>query len=147
MFLWHGTYSDCKDEILKDNMIKCFTSTNDTTQEVNELFEANIGYNPRENCIYCSGDTESANGFDYAFKIDTNNLNTNKLFVGDYRLIDDVLCSFDNDEIIKLLQQYTDTLITFDEYLHNKHSYLDRDVWELEFLYFDNIKVSYKDLD
>lgn len=147
MFLWHGTYFDCKDNILKDKMLKCCNKIGETTKELNDLFETHIRVNPRKNCIYFSGDSESADGFDYAFKVDTCNLNTDKLFVGDYRLLDDVLCSMDNDEIIKLLQQYKDTLIRFDEYLNNTHNYLNRDIWELEFLYFDNVKVTSKNLD
>lgn len=147
MFLWHGTYFDSKDNILKDKMLKCGNKVGETTKELNDLFEARIGFNPRKNCIYFSGDTESTNAFDYAFKIDTNNLNTDKLFVGDYYLLDEVFLSEDDTEITKLLQQYNDTLVKFEDYLKNTHNYLNRDIWELEFLYFDDVKVTINNLD
>lgn len=112
MFLWHGTCFDYKDKILKDNMIMCCAKANEITQELNDLFEAHVGNNPRQNCIYFSRDTELAYAFEYAFKIDTTNLNTHKLFVGDYYLLDEVCLSEDDAQTTKLLQQYKDTLIT-----------------------------------
>lgn len=141
MFLWHGTYWDFKEDILKTKKLSCRGEVGETTKEINDLFETKLGFNPRENCVYFSGDNESTYGFDCAFMVDTNNLNAKKLFVGDYQLIDEVLMSDDDTEISKLLQKYSNTLIPFEDYLKNKHNYLNRDIWELEFLYFDDIEI------
>lgn len=147
MFLWHGTYSDCKKEILKDKRLKCSTVSYGDTKEINEFFENHIGFNPRKNCIYFSGDTECADGYEIAFKVNTDDLDLNKLFVGDFSLLNDIYMDIDNKEVIKSYQKYCDTLISYEDYLNNVHNYLDRDIWELEFLYFDDIQVTEKNLD
>lgn len=146
MYLWHGTYDDFKDEIIEDGMLKC-NKINETTNEIDDMFIKALGFNPRENCIYFSGDTESAMGYDLAFRIETDDLDTEKLYVGDYRVLDDVLCSENCDEQNKLLKQYNETLVSFDEYMNNANGYLERDIWELEFLYFDDVYVTELDLD
>lgn len=62
-------------------------------------------------------------------------------------MLDEVFLSEDDTEITKLLQQYNDTLVKFEDYLKNTHNYLNRDIWELEFLYFDDVKVTINNLD
>lgn len=115
--------------------------------EYDELFIKYLGFTPRKNCVYFSGDTESANGYDFAFKVDINDLDLDKLYVGDFRILDDVMCALDEKEQEILIKKYKDTLVSFDEYINNAHGYLERNVWELEFLYFDDVYVSKEDLD
>lgn len=146
MFLWHGTYEEYKDDIIKDGLIKR-SKIDSTTMEYDELFIKYLGFTPRENCVYFSGDTESANGYDFAFKVNINDLDLDRLYVGDFRLLDDVMCTSDEKEQEILIKKYKDTLVSFDEYMNNAHGYLERSIWELEFLYFNDVYVSEEDLD
>lgn len=146
MFLWHGTYEEYKDEIIKDGLIRC-NRTDSTTEEYDDFFIKVLGYTPRKNYVYFSGHTDCANAYDFAFKVNTRDLDTSKLFIGDYRILDDLMGTLDENERAVLVNKYKDTLISFDKYINNAHGYLERDVWELEFLYFGDVNVTEKNLD
>lgn len=146
MFLWHGTYEEYKDDIINDGLLRC-NKVETTTKEYDDFFIEHLGFTPRENCVYFSGDTTSADGYDFAFKVSTNDLDLELLYVGDYRILDDIMCSSDKEEVAMLVKKYTDTLITFDEYMNNEHNFLERNIWELEFLYFGDVNVTEGNLD
>lgn len=146
MYLWHGTYEDTKDDILKTGVLKNTMSTG-TTNEIDDIFVKYLGFNPRENCIYFSGDTESADGYDYAFRVHTRAINTDLLYVGDFSLTDEMFGTIEKNELKVICEKYANTLTTFSDYFKNSHGFMNRNVWELEFLYFGEIEVDEDDLD
>lgn len=150
MFLFHGTWENILEKILREKKISNYYSC-DTTEEINQVFLDIYDSNPREYCIYLSKDSESADAYDYAFKIDTNKLNKNLLYVGNYNIIDKIYSHImssekqDREYLSQLVNEYVDTMMSFEEYEKGKDN-LSKDYFE-EFLYFEEIKVSKSDLD
>ncbi|NMB10335.1 MAG: hypothetical protein GX982_06555, partial [Tissierellia bacterium] len=94
-----------------------------------------------------SNDKDTIEAYDFAFKIDTNFLNTNLLYVGSNKIAQDIYLETtkyipDENKIKKLVYNYEDTFISFDEYLKTNGEINS----DLEFLYFGSIKVSENDL-
>ena len=147
MNLYHGTYEDIFDEI-----VGCGAIRNDipseTTKEFDAILEEYLELNPRGNCVCLTGDIECVFvGYDIGFKVHSSNLNTNLLFVADIRLVEDIIgahysgeCS--REEITAMCRNFNDNIIPFDEYLTGKSIHSGRNLWELEFLYFDKIDLN-----
>lgn len=145
MFLYHGTWDDNKDDILKlgyiDNM--CAGRSYDDTAFLDTVFEKHLGYNPRGLCIYLSNDNETADAYDFAFRVDANSLNTNLLYVGSNEIAQNIYLEttrvdIDDEKIKVLAKSYEKSFMPFDKYLETNGK-VD---FHLEFLYFGEIIVS-----
>ena len=148
MNLYHGTYDDVFEEIVERGAIRNDVPS-DTTKEFDDILKEYLGFNPRSNCIYLSGDVECVFvGYDIGFMVHSDNLNTNLLFVADIRLVEDIVGAhysgkYSKEEIAVMCREFKDGIISFSDYISGNSIYSGRNIWELEFLYFDTIDLSY----
>lgn len=146
MNLYHGTYEDIFDEIVGSGAIRNDISS-ETTKEFDAILEEYLEFNPRSNCVYLTGDIECVFvGYDIGFKVHSSNLNTNLLFVADIRLVEDIIGAHysgesSRAEIAAMCRDFNNSVIPFDKYITGKSIYAGRNLWELEFLYFDKIDL------
>ena len=145
MILFHGTYDMFLEEIFKDGFLDN-SKIGDDTKELNNILIEFLNEDIRGNAIYLSNTLEGVNGYDYSLNINTNNLNTNLLFVGDNNIIQKIynlIYSFPLDNIKKelkiLSKEYQKSFISFNNYISNQIEY--ESTHYPEFLYFGKIKV------
>ena len=148
-YLWHGTYDDNVEEIIKAGYIDNIDRS-ETTRIINAVIYKATKRNVRANCVYLSTESECAEAYDWAFKINVGRLLASSLFVGNFHLIDRIYLLLntlgaDQREIVLLAIDYTNSLITFKEYSKFKNTKYRN--WFPEVLYFDKITVSRRNLD
>lgn len=147
MFLYHGTWENNKEDILESGIIKNEHYSIDDTELLNEVFEEYLGYNPRNLCVYLSNDEDTMDGYDFGFRINSNKLNTNLLYVGSNKIVQEIYMEImsqspNKKKIRKLTKSYEDTLISFSDFLDSNGTINS----DLEFLYFESIEVSEENL-
>lgn len=145
MILYHGTWEDSKDRILETGYIDCNASgySYEDTEIIDNLFEEHLGYNPRNMCIYLSNDCDTVEAYDYAFKVDAEELNTKLLYVGDNSIVQNMYveinkANVNKDRVKSLIKAYEDSLVEFEIY-EKENNKID---YRLEFLYFGHIEVT-----
>lgn len=153
MKLYHGTFEDSYVSIVKSGVIRCDATTCDTTDLLNEIIEKYLGEDLCKGCIFLSDNIEATDAYDYAFDVDTDNLNLSLLWVGDNRLKDDMLIVYHstmgsnrkNKRLKELVDAYYESFISFEDYLKNKEEYDSKHY--AEFLYFGDINVEITEED
>lgn len=142
MILYHGTWEDCLGKILNTKMISNSCYPNEDTAYINNAITNCLGYNLRNHSLYLSSDIKTANTYDYTFKIDTQQLNKNMLYIGNNKIIQNIfleLLKGNINEAEKLIIQYEKSFMQY-----NKMPKLNLE--DLEFLYFDKIFITQNDL-
>ena len=154
MILYHRTFTENIFKILEcgyiDNMSK---NISQDTIVINKALEMIIGKNIRENAIYFDLSNHIP-AFKSRISVDINNLNSDKLFVGNYRDANELLeylfvymdGDFDNEEIaiqncIISAKRYHESFVPYEEYKNNREHYSED--YDPEFLYFDKINKEY----
>lgn len=141
MKLYHGTYLENLIEIIKSGKLDN-KKVSETTQLFDELFEIMIGENFTKYAIYMSDDLECTRfAYDYEFELNTNNLDTNCLFVADFTKREEAFASEDSEQSKILSREYKDSFIPYNEYKCIKNEY-DKNHTLREYLYFKDIDVS-----
>lgn len=153
MKLYHGTCEDNGFEIYKSGFLEPnpFDSKG-ATECIDELFKRYIGKNVRENAIYFWENVEDAEGYECVIKVKIDNLDLSKLYVGDYNSVNELYYHRDINEFntsmtekefgnicLKYIKTYTESFITYEEYIKNKDEYKSK--YTPEFLYFGDAKI------
>lgn len=141
-YLYHGTFDDSYEKIIKDELIKC-----DIKSDTTDLIDAYLEDNLREGCTFLCQDQESTHAYSEAFEIPVDSLDKDYLFVADNKIVDEMfsaIYSGKNDLIPELSSRYKDSFISYKEYMLIKKEY-DKEHFA-EFLYFKDIKVTEDDI-
>lgn len=151
MELYHGTWNEDLERIFDDGYLDC-SLISSSTEDINNILIRFIGYNLRGKCVYLTNSLDATNGYDYALNIDSNDLNTNLLYVADNSTIQDIyniIMSYDidekEDELRELSLKYEESFISYDEYIEDRSLY-ERTYYP-EFLYFGDIPIKMDEED
>lgn len=146
MFLYHGTDELGKDLILKSQIIDN-TKISEVTEFYNNILSTYLGTNIREKCIYLIGDKECADlSYDFTFKVGTDILNENYLFVADFKLLEEILCCEKKEDAKYLAKKYKDSMVSFKDFKNKKFKFSTKFLWDMEFLYFKPIPITENNL-
>lgn len=140
--LYHGTWEDSYKKILEEKIIKNHNiDISEPTKVINKCL-SNYGHkaNLRSNAIFLSSDIVGMEIFDYAFVVNSKDLDIKKLYVANATISQKIYFSVmtkKSEKIIKkLVQDYESSLIGLEEYLEKENN-----VDFLEFLYLGNIPL------
>lgn len=146
MFLYHGTDELGKDLILKSQIIDN-TKISEVTEFYNNILSTYLGTNIREKCIYLTGDKECADlSYDFTFKVGTDILDENYLFVADFKLLEEILCCEKKEDAQYLAKKYKDSMVSFKDFKNKKFKFSTKFLWDMEFLYFKPIHITENNL-
>lgn len=139
MWLWHGTYDTFYKMIKSSGFIRPNIENTDTiSKQLNTII--NSVKQIRNNCVYLSNNIECMQAFDRSFRINTNKLDTTRLFVADNRCLDKILMNLNNTaEMEKYIDRYIKSYINFNSYIKNRKEY-DK-LHFPEFLYYGSIPI------
>lgn len=138
MMLYHGTYEENVENIIKDGYIDNKKSLEDTLI-IDKIISEYMGKLITNNAVYLTDDIMCTQlAYDFEFKVDVSQLDTKLLYVADNSLRDEIL-AYGNDckEGIKAIEDYVKSFVLFDEYIANQNKYNNP-----EYLYFDKIYIN-----
>lgn len=139
MYLYHGTYPENIEGILKDGYIDN-TKVQEDTLYVDKCIEKYLGRKLTHNATYLGADIQATRfSFDCAIPLKVGvDLDITKLFVANYNYRDEILATpEEDDEYTKVLDNYINSFISFNEYISGDLDSYDNP----EYLYFDKIYI------
>lgn len=143
MKIYHGTNEMACEQILDCGYITTGENSEDT-QLINEILNKHNGdMRLREGCIFLTCDIDSMEIYDRAFEVEIDKLNKNLLYVGCLNLADKIhqLHYMGRESgMEKLVQEYTKSYISYEEYIKDEEEY--NRIYEPEFIYFGDIEVT-----
>lgn len=153
MKLYHGTCEDNAFEIYKSGFLEPNPNNSESaTEYIDNLFERYTGKRVRENAIYFWDNIIDTHGYECVVKVNLDDIELNKLYVGDYNSVNDLYHHRDVNEFsidmseeefdticMNYIRTYMDSFIPYSEYIKNKKSYKSK--YTPEFLYFGNAKI------
>lgn len=140
--LYHGTWEDSYKRILEEKIIKNHNiDISEPTKIINECLNSyGDKVNLRDNAIFLSNDVAGMEIFDYAFVVNSKDLDVKKLYVANATISQEIYLSVMTKKpeklIKKLVQNYENSLIKFKEFLRKENS-----IDFPEFLYLENISL------
>lgn len=145
MFLYHGTFQRNYEKIKEENIIKKDCCKWQTTDSIDCcISDYGDDYTLRNEAVFLFNDMKYMGSFDYIFKIDIEDLNTNLLYVADFEISTNILTFYVKDEKEKIkeaVKKYKNNFMPFKDYIKNKNN-----IAFPEFLYFENISLKKVDL-
>lgn len=153
MKLYHGTCEDCGLEIYKTGYLEANPNYSESATEfIDELFEKYTGKKVRDNAVYFWEDIKDTDGYDCIMKVKIDDLDLDKLYVGDYNSVNELYHYRDNNEFCTTVSEeeferkcmdyiniYMESFIPYSEYIKIKDEYKSK--YTPEILYFDKAKI------
>ena len=91
MKLYHGTCEDNAFEIYKSGFLEPNPNNSESaTEYIDNLFERYTGKRVRENAIYFWDNIIDTHGYECVVKVNLDDIELNKLYVGDYNSVNDL---------------------------------------------------------
>lgn len=140
MTLYHGTFKRNYEKIKQNNKIQNLTSSLETDIVNQALSRYADSHKLREGAIFLFDSDELCEKYDEVIIVKADELNKEKLFVGDYKLATEIyehVISCKRVEMLRVLcESYVNNFISYEEYLTNKES-----ITIPEFLYYKSIML------
>ena len=140
---FHGTSCDNYEDIINGGYIYCVSNMGHSTEVINGALEKFTGEDLRGYAVYLTQNKDLIKAYDTNIEINEEDLNTNLLYVADYKLANSIYLGINKGINKKLLRHYIKkykrSIVEYSKYKEMETEY--NKYHEPEFLYFGDIKV------